>query len=357
MTGNLTQLRICVEKPLANEEHVMKHLSDKSNSYHHLKKLRDAFLIQKMWPKDSEIKVSFVSSENTIKNVDWTPISVLKDNNTLLDPIEEEIRKLSPIEAVKKVVRERIQPIVGLKFIFVATGGHVRIGFNPHKGVFSLIGTDCIKTKDPVTTNFGWLDAGTIIHQFGHVLGFTHEHKNQSGKAIQWDDSKVYEWAKQTYGWDNQTTYYNIIERYKTDQLNDHKYDKHSIMNYFFPAYLTTDNRGSPINHKLSNKDIKYINKVYPGGRQDSSEFHMNIYGNSVNTENRDEEDGEDGEPFNWNIIGYICSGIVGILIFMWIYKKIKENTKNSEPVIMDYTSWRKTHGASNLSFTPHRYN
>lgn len=29
MTENLTQLRICVEKPLL-EEHVMKHLSDKA---------------------------------------------------------------------------------------------------------------------------------------------------------------------------------------------------------------------------------------------------------------------------------------------------------------------------------------
>ena len=44
---NLTQSRICVEKPLAHEENVMKNLSDRSNSHQHFKKLSAAFLTQK----------------------------------------------------------------------------------------------------------------------------------------------------------------------------------------------------------------------------------------------------------------------------------------------------------------------
>ena len=78
----------------------------------------------------------------------------------------------------KKVVRERIQPFVGLKFVFVPQGGNVRVSFNPHGGAYSLVGTDCLKSKEQSTMNLGWLDAGTIMHEFGHVLGMIHEHQN-----------------------------------------------------------------------------------------------------------------------------------------------------------------------------------
>lgn len=355
---NLTQLRICVEKPLQDEEHVMKTLSDKSNSYHHFKKLSAAFLTQKMWPKNTTITISFVSSPNTIKNVDWTPIAVLKGmkNNdgspVKLDPIEEEIRKLSPIEAIKKVVRERIQPLVGLKFIFVEKNGVVRIGFDPHGGSFSLVGTDCIKSQDRVTMNFGWLDAGTIMHEFGHVLGMIHEHQNPNGVTIPWDDSRVYAWAKQTQGWDQQTTYHNIIERYKIDQINGSKYDKNSIMEYFFPASLTTNHKGTPNNHKLSRTDVKYISKLYPGGAMNPSEFYMYAYKSSI--EGSDNNDNNDSsKPFNWKLFWYILGGILGFLILIWFFSSSK---KPSYIKSTDYSTWRQSHGASPRSFTPRRY-
>ena len=127
-----------------------------------------------MWLTNAKITVSFVALPNTIKSIDWTPIAALKGlknrdgSSVKLDPIEEEIRKLSPVEAVKKVVRERIQPLVGLEFVFIPHGGVVRVGFNPHGGSYSLVGTDCIKSDESTTMNFGWLDAATIMHEFGH---------------------------------------------------------------------------------------------------------------------------------------------------------------------------------------------
>lgn len=367
MIDNLTQLRICLEKPLLDEEHVMKVLGDTTNSDDHFKKARAAFLTQKIWASDSNITISFVSSPNTIKNVDWTPIPVLKgiknsdESSVVLDPIEDEIRKLSPIEAVKKVVRERIQPLVGLRFKFVSTNGMVRIGFNPHGGTFSLVGTDCLKSKDAVTMNFSWLDAGTIIHEFGHVLGLIHEHQNPNGKSIQWDDSKVYEWAKQTQGWDTQTTYHNIIERYKTDQVNASKYDPHSIMEYFFPGYLTINNVGTPNNHILSTEDVKYISKIYPGGRQSAEEFYTNVYGTSLNNTlyitGNSKDDGESGK-FDWKIVIYIFSGIIGIALIAWLFIKIQGRggggiVYNKQ---LNYSEWRQSHGGSLRSFTPKRY-
>ena len=323
MVDNLSHLRICVERPLPNEEHIMKQISDRSNSSHHHEKLRAAFLTQKLWPKTATIKVSFVGSP---KNVDWTPIAVLKgmrDNqgNTIkIDPIEEEIRTLSPIDAIKTVVRKRIQPMVGLKFAFVSQGGDVRISFNPYAGAYSLVGTDCIRSTEESTMNLGWLDAGTIIHEFGHVLGLIHEHQNPKGKSIQWDESKVYEWAKQTQGWDHETTYHNIIERYDINQLNASKFDPKSIMLYFFPPQLTTNNKGTTSNHQLSLEDITYISKMYPGGQIQPTQFHAII---------EEKRDQNNTKKFNWKTTLYICIAILLGLIIIYLivkfYMKKKE--------------------------------
>ncbi len=333
MTDNLTNLRICVERPLLNEEHIMKQLSDRSNSSHHYEKLRAAFVTQKMWPVNSTIKISFISSPNDMKNVDWTPMSVLKgmrDNEgrvIKLDSIEEDIRKLSPIEAIKTVVRKRLQPIVGLKFVFVNRGGDVRISFNPYGGSYSLVGTDCIKSDEESTMNFGWLDAGTIMHEFGHVLGLIHEHQNPKGGGIKWDESKVYEWAKQTQGWDHETTYHNIIERYDVNQLNASKFDPKSIMLYFFPPQLTVNNKGTNNNHRLSSEDVIYISKMYPGGKTPAVDFHNQIYG-SGDIKNK---------KFDFKIILYIgiCMVII-YLLFRFYTKKGGKTRKNYVPTLFN---------------------
>lgn len=346
MIDNLTHLRICIEQPLQDEEHIIKHIRDQSNSEHHFKKLSAAFLTQKIWPKDATIKISFNTSPNNIKRVSWTPISVLKGmrNNdgspVKLDPIEEEIRKLSPIEAVKKVVRERIQPIVGLKFVFVPQDGDVRISFNPYGGAYSLVGTDCLKSTEKSTMNLGWLDAGTIMHEFGHVLGMIHEHQNPKGKTIPWNDSAVYQWAKQTQNWDHDTTYHNIIERYNVNQLNGSKFDPQSVMLYFFPSQLTTNKKGTNNNHRLSPKDVIYISKIYPGGKMSPKEFYRHVYGESL--------EHAEGGKFPWKEILYVLAGLITLFSIYWVIrfvtKKSKTNTKTS---YKNYSQWKKSHGGS----------
>ena len=341
MTYNLTQSRICIEKPLPQEEHIIKQISEYANSNHHFKKLRAAFLTQKIWPKDSKITISFSFSEH----VDWTPLSVLyglknNDNTKVqLDPLEEHIRELSPIEAIKKVVIERLQPLVGLKFVFVDKDGNVRVGFDPNGGCYSLIGTDCINSTEPVTMNFAWLDVGTIIHEFGHVIGLIHEHQNPKGKTIPWDDSKVYEWADKTQGWDKETTYHNIIERYNINQINGSNFDKKSIMLYFFPPSLTKDHIGTSPNHKLSKEDVIYISQVYPGGILSPAEYYKNVYGESIDITNK-------GSKFNWKIILYIL-GLILILLIIFFIIRSGSNTKFKFNQSMGFSDWRKAHGGS----------
>lgn len=237
------------------------------------------------------IKKATVSFQNE-NMAEWSSLTSLENtydvngNLMKIDPIEYEIRKLSPIEAVKKVIRERIEPFINLKFEFLdekenfslLDTGVIRINFDPNKGSWSLIGIDHYFSRDDTTMNLGWLDSATIMHEFGHFIGLVHEHQIPFGKPIEWDKPVVYKWAKATQGWDKKTTDNNIIKKYSKNQINGIKYDPTSIMLYFFPKELTLDNKGSNQNLRLSFADAKYFMSVMPGKKLDLSKFYYKIY-------------------------------------------------------------------------------
>lgn len=277
--------KICVEKPIKSQLNTIENLHDKANSDFHFEKLTAAFLSQKIWPSDSIITISFVTNQQN--KAQWTPIRELENIRPTpkLDSLEKQVRELSHIDAIKKVVDERIQPIVGITFQYVQTNGMVRIGFDSTTGSWSLVGTDCLESNEETTMNFGWLDVGTIIHEFGHMLGMIHEHQNPKNSDIQWDEDKVFRWARETQGWDDSTTLHNIIERYEIEQLNASDFDKDSIMLYFFPGSLTLNGVGTNANYILSKGDIEYLSEIYPGGEIPAKTFiKENITDNKKNT-------------------------------------------------------------------------
>lgn len=275
-------IRSCIEKPLRPPQ-----IQDASLQ---TKALRAAFLKNKIWPKEHVLKVQFIETPKGA--LAWTPLAKLKSirsdgkiNNP--DPIEGRIRELnSPQEAVKTVVMERIQPIIGMQIEFISDNnsrGDIRIGFNPDEGSYSLVGVDAIKQDAPKKTmNFGWLDAGTIIHEFGHALGMIHEHQNPRGKPIPWNLNKLYEWAKKTQGWDKKTTDTNIVNRYDINQINGSDFDPLSVMLYFFSKELTMDDKGTDMNNRLSRTDVLWINNMYPNSRVTPDYFYRNVYGENI---------------------------------------------------------------------------
>ncbi len=59
---SLADLRICVEKPLPSEEHVIGTMDDASHTAHHFQRLQAAFQTSKLWPKNiTEIKIQFAN--------------------------------------------------------------------------------------------------------------------------------------------------------------------------------------------------------------------------------------------------------------------------------------------------------
>ena len=278
-----------------------------------------------------KITISF-GEEGTVKKTPLIELESVRDNDgnvVEIDPIEYKIRNLSPINAVKKVLRERIFPLVNLEFEFldekiqedfdILQSGIVRIGFDPKGGCWSMLGMDNFFTKEKFTLNFAWLDAGTIMHEFCHFLGMIHEHQVPIGKTIQWDEPAVYNWARVVHGWTKEETYINIIKKYKVSQVNGIKYDPLSIMHYFFPPQLTKDKKGSRQNLRLAIEDIKFIIYIFPGKNINYKTFYKQIYGKNI----------EDDSNWLHNLLK-ILAGLTLIYILFRAYKKIKKNNSKN---------------------------
>jgi len=163
-----------------------------------------------------------------------------------------------------------------LNFQFVNSGhADIRVSFEQNGSSWSVIGKQALQIgQNEATMNFGWLNdrtpeyefRRTILHEFGHALGLLHEHQNPSG-GIPWDEQAVYNHYRQTQGWDQRTTYQNVIQRASRNATQFSNYDSRSIMHYPVSASLTNGQYQVGMNQHLSTTDITYIREIYPGRR------------------------------------------------------------------------------------------
>ena len=81
--------------------------------------------------------------------------------------------------------------------------------------------------------NLGFIDQGTVLHEFGHALGLIHEHQSPASGGFDWDREEV---IKSLSGppnnWDLATIEHNMFGKYDSSQLSMTKYDSKSIMHY-----------------------------------------------------------------------------------------------------------------------------
>lgn len=272
--------KICIQQILPKHQDEFNFCVNQQN-HDDSKKLQAAFFTKKLWPSGAKIKVGFLSTGDLITRTNMSEITKGKD----LDPLQNQVMSLSIQDAIKKIVKERIQPLVNLDISFVdnPTQADVRISFDKDGGSWALVGTDHLQEKNAATMNFGWFDVPTVIHEFGHMIGLIHEHQNPKGQKIMWDDKKVIEWAKDSQGWSEQTTKQNIINKYDKNSINGSEFDPLSIMLYFFPASLTKNNVGTEQNFRLSGQDVIWIDKMYHKNDQISIDnFYKSVYSESI---------------------------------------------------------------------------
>jgi len=323
--------RICVQKILPSDQKLVHHIHNKDlHASLQTQKLSAAFYVSKLWKKRAVITCKFVGDADGDVDPPRSPISTFNNKNGRLDPLQKELEGVSVKKAIKRIVKERIEPFVNLTFKFVDKNedAFVRIGFDETDGAWSLLGTDHKKSKDKTTMNLGWFDIPTTIHEFGHVIGMIHEHQNPSG-GIQWDKPAVYEWAEDSQGWDKNTTNTNIIKKYDHNLINGSLYDPCSIMLYFFPGDLTISGRGTTQNTCLSGTDVEWMNNMY-NNNSDVNGLYENMYDRTLSNDLKVCPLGrkEVSKVFSVNLYLVTSLIICGLVIIYFVYNKYKRKKR-----------------------------
>lgn len=285
----MEKVKICIEKTIEDDKNKISYLQK-----HGSLKDRALFYKTKLWPVGSTITIGFIEfPKPDIEITNFFKNSLDKNGKPIVfDPLQIYIiNSYSSFtyndipDMIKKIVIERIQPIVNLelKFIDNPYDANIRITFNSDKGCYSYIGKDCLGIpKNSGTMNFGWFDVGTILHEFGHAIGMVHEHQSPFLNPIKWNKEAMYKWASEQLGWDENEVNEQIINKYDILQLNGTIFDPESIMLYFISNNLTFDDTGTGVNTRLSPYDVVYMNSIYPGSKQTPNEFYLNVYGEYI---------------------------------------------------------------------------
>lgn len=200
-------------------------------------------------------------------------------------------------DAQKEVVRAGFKAWedagIGIKFqeVFDREESEIRIGFMRGEGAWSWLGREILdhgpNERTKRTMNFGWDltqpgEVDTAIHEIGHTLGFPHEHQNPKA-GIVWDEEAVYDALEQPPNqWDRQTTYWNIIRKLPSNEIEGTTWDPDSITRYPFEKGLIKNSykyalEGLRPSGGLSAKDKSWMKSLYPSIHKEDESFEEEL--------------------------------------------------------------------------------
>lgn len=151
----------------------------------------------------------------------------------------------------------------------------VRVRFQ-EGGSWSYIGTDNEKIdKEKVTMNFGWLplepagasDRGVVLHEFGHMLGLSHEHQSPRNGVTWIREAVIADLGQPPHEWSVKKIEHNVLFRYSDDNedvVTTDSFDARSIMTYSFPAEWNEEGIEVRRRRSLSRDDKRFVQSLYP---------------------------------------------------------------------------------------------
>jgi serralysin len=103
-----------------------------------------------------------------------------------------------------------------------------------------------------------------VLHEFGHALGFIHEHQNPLN-SIEWNrDAVIAELSGPPNNWSPEDIEINMFDQPSPSEVFWTPVDKSSIMMYPIPSSWTKDGFSVGLNTELSSKDRELAKQVYP---------------------------------------------------------------------------------------------
>lgn len=129
--------------------------------------------------------------------------------------------------------------------------------------------------KSEPNMNYGWdlrqdsRGKGVAIHEFGHALGYPHEHQSPFA-GLEWDREAVYaRYGGSPNNWDRDDIDRNILNKWSASAVEGSLWDWRSIMQYSFGAGLILSpeefrNGVRPPGNRLSEIDIQRALIDYP---------------------------------------------------------------------------------------------
>ena len=161
----------------------------------------------------------------------------------------------------------------GIRFEFTQGTGDVRIS-RGRGGYWSYLGTDVLSIPTSrQTMNLAGFTMQTresefdrvVTHEFGHTLGFPHEHMRAEIIA-RIDREKAYAYFRRTSGWSRSTVNSQVLTPLNESALIATHPDDTSIMSYHLPGSIMRDGKSVPGGAKINRLDREFAQRVYPRG-------------------------------------------------------------------------------------------